>query len=588
MKPDLADGSDSSAMSDRSDMSSGERMAQMKIYGLAMIIAISGALASLFAGTVMAADSARPTVNVIPKPVSVEYAEGFFTITPSTQVVAEANAAAEAAKLIDALAPAMGFRLSLSGGAKRAMGTIVVGAGLSARPGQPHGVAPTDLSKLGDEGYTLRVTPSSILIEAKEPAGLFYGIQTLLQLLPAQIFGKTKAEGVEWKVPSVSITDYPRFRWRGLLVDPARHFIPLPDLMRFIDTMALHKFNSLQIHLTDDQGWRIEIRKYPKLVETGAWMDFSTMRGATADKPGGQRPGGFYTQEDIRRLVRYAAERYVNIVPEIEMPAHTGAAMVSYPEISLYPQKLGILPPQKRWTANERVLAPRPQTVAFMQDVLTEVMELFPSRYIHIGGDEANTKHWKQSEEMQALKRKLDLNDEAELHSWFIKQMDAFLTRHGRRLVGWDEILQGGLAPGATVMSWRGEQGGITAANAGHDVVMAPTSHTYFDYYQGPADKEPRAIGGNLPLEKVFAFEPVPQAVSPEKTEHILGVQGQLWGEYVSTARHREYMAYPRAAALAEVVWTPKALKNYEDFLARLRHHVGRLEAMGVNYRKLD
>jgi len=566
-------------------------MALMRTHASVTIMATASVLLCLLSGTVIATDSARPTINVIPKPISVETGEGFFVITPSTQVVAPApvfrqeDAGAEAAKLIDALAPAMGFKLQIEPASqeKGRMGNSL------AHAASIQLMLDEQLSKLGDEGYTLRVTPSGISIEAKKPAGLFYGTQTLLQLLPAQILGKTKAEDAEWKVPSVSITDYPRFRWRGLLVDPARHFIPLPDLMRFIDIMALHKFNSLQIHLTDDQGWRIEIRKYPKLVETGAWMDFSTVRGmAAGDRAGGQRPGGFYSQEDIRRLVSYGSERYVNIVPEIEMPAHTGAAIVSYPEIGLYPAKLNAAAAEKRWTAHEGVLAPRPETVAFMQDVLAEVMELFPSGYIHIGGDEANMNHWKQSEEMQALERKLELKDEAELHSWFIKQMDAFLTGHGRRLVGWDEILQGGLAPGATVMSWRGEQGGITAANAGHDVVMAPTSHTYFDYYQGPADKEPRAIGGNLPLEKVYSFEPVPQAVSPDKTGHILGVQGQLWGEYIYNSRHLEYMAYPRAAALAEVAWTPKALKNYEDFLARLRCHVSRLEAMGVNYRKLE
>jgi hexosaminidase len=446
-----------------------------------------------------------------------------------------------------------------------------------------------DPSKLGDEGYTLRVTPRRILIRAKEPAGLFYGIQTLRQLLPEQVFSKTKVEGVKWKVPCVRITDYPRFCWRGLLVDPARHFIPKQDMMRFIDIMALHKFNSLQIHLTDDQGWRIEIRKYPKLTETGAWMDFTAMRrGEGADSSGDKRPGGFYSQEDIRQIIRYAAERYIKILPEIEMPAHTGAAIVSYPEIGLYSEKLSALPVEKRWFANERVLAPRPKTIEFMQNVLTEVMELFPSDYIHIGGDEANIEHWKQSEEMQALKRELGLKDEAELHSWFIKQMDSFLTDHQRQLVGWDEILQGGLAPGATVMSWRGQQGGITAANAGHDVVMAPTSHTYFDYYQGPSDKEPLAIGGNLPLEKVYGFEPIPQEIAAGKAGHILGVQGQLWGEFISNTPHLEYMAYPRAAALAEIGWSPKTSRDYKNFLARLGRHLNRFDAAGVNYRKLD
>ena len=523
-----------------------------------------------------AAESPRELVSIIPQPVSIEYDDGYFQIGPETRIVAENEAAAEAAKLIDALAPAMGFKLSLADASQRRRGTIALGLR-------------ENLLKLGDEGYSLRVTPRRISIRAKEPAGLFYGIQTLRQLLAEQIFSKTKVEGVEWKVPCVRITDYPRFRWRGLLVDPARHFIPKQDLMRFIDVMALHKFNSLQIHLTDDQGWRIEIKKYPKLTEIGAWMNFAAMRrGQGAEVSSDKRPGGFYNQDDIREIVKYAAERYVNIVPEIEMPAHTGAAIVSYPEIGLYPEKLNALPIEKRWFVNERVLAPRPKTVAFMQNVLTEVLELFPSEYIHIGGDEANIEHWKKSEEMQTLKKELGLKDEAELHSWFIKQMDSFLTSHGRRLVGWDEILQGGLAPGAVVMSWRGQQGGITAANAGHDVVMAPTSHTYFDYYQGPSEKEPKAIGGNLPLEMVYEFEPIPKDIAPEKAGHVLGVQGQLWGEFISTAEHRYYMAYPRAAALAEVAWSPEASRDYQNFLARLKCHLKRFDIAGINYRKLD
>jgi hexosaminidase len=435
----------------------------------------------------------------------------------------------------------------------------------------------------------LVVRPWGILIRAKEPAGLFYGIQTLLQLLPEQIFSRTRIEGVEWKVPSVRITDYPRFGWRGLLVDPARHFIPVKDLKRYIDIMALHKYNSLQIHFTDDTGWRLEIKQYPELTQTGAWMDFSTIYKIDEVKEeSGKRPSGFYSQDDIRRIVKYAAERYIKILPEIEMPAHTGAAIISYPEIGLYPEKLSALPVLKRWNANERVLAPRPKTVEFMQNVLTEVMELFPNTYIHIGGDEANIEHWKNSEEMQAQIRELGLKDEEELHSWFIRQMDSFLTSHGRRLVGWDEILQGGLAPGATVMSWRGQQGGITAANAGHDVVMAPTSHTYFDYYQGPADKEPKAIGGDLPLAKAYEFEPIPKDIAAEKTKHVLGVQGQLWGEFISNTPHLEYMTYPRAAALAEIGWSPETPRDYEKFLVRLRCHLKRLDAAGINYRKLD
>ena len=521
-----------------------------------------------------AAEQSRETLSIIPQPVSIEYDDGCFQIGPETHVIAENEAATEATKLIDALAPAMGFKLALTNASQRRRGSIA----LELEKGP---------FKLGDEGYMLRITPKRILIRAKKPAGLFYGIQTLLQLLPEQVFSKTKAEDVEWKVPCVRITDYPRFGWRGLLVDPARHFIPKQDLMRYIDIMALHKFNSLQIHLTDDQGWRIEIKRYPELTRTGAWMDFTTIyKIDEAKEESEKRPGGFYSQDDIRQIVKYAAERYIKILPEIEMPAHTGAAIISYPEIGLYPEKLGALPVLKRWNANERVLAPRPKTVEFMQNVLAEVMELFPNKYIHIGGDEANIGHWKKSEQMQAQKRELGLKDEAELHSWFIRQMDSFLSRHGRRLVGWDEILQGGLAPGATVMSWRGQQGGITAANAGHDVVMAPTSHTYFDYYQGPPDREPKAIGGNLPLEKVYGFEPIPKDIAADKRGHVLGVQGQLWGEFISTAEHRYYMTYPRAAALAEIGWSPQASRDYEKFLIRLRCHLRRFDAAGVNYRK--
>ena len=527
-------------------------------------------------GTRFSAASNPQTASVIPRPVSVQYSEGFFTITPATRVIAQDKAETEALKLIDTLAPAMGFRLELVTCSEPQ--DRVIKFELSEK-----------LSQIGGEGHTLDVSANNIVIRAVQPAGLFYGIQTLRQLLPVSVFSKARAKGTTWKVPCVKITDYPRFKWRGLLVDPARHFIPKSALLRFIDTMALHKLNSLQIHLTDDQGWRIEISKYPQLTKIGAFMDFTTMRsGGTREGTSDQHPGGFYTQDDIRQLVRYSAERYITIVPEIEMPAHTGAAIVSYPNVGLYPNKLNNIPPDKRWTANERILAPRPKTVAFMQDVLTEVMGLFPGRYIHIGGDEANKDHWKRSEEMQALILRFGLKDEAELHSWFIKQMDTFLTKHGRRLVGWDDILQGGLAPGAVVMSWRGEAGGIASANAGHDVVMAPTSHTYFDYYQGPTEKEPLAIGGYVPLEKVYQYEPIPKAIDTDKAGHVLGLQAQLWSEYIPNPRHLEYMAYPRAAALAEVGWSPKASKDYDDFLTRLRNHIQRLQAMEIRYRPLD
>ncbi len=528
-------------------------------------------IVGLGAGGSLGARTDRDEIDVIPRPTSVERLDGVFRITPSTRILAGGGAAIEAKKLAEMLAPAMGFTLELT---------------TSVKPGEQAIELRLDerLSTLGTEGYELDVTPERSAIVAPRQAGLFYGIQTLRQLLPETVFSPTKVEGVTWDVPCVKITDSPRFGWRGLLLDPARHFIAKADVLRFIDVMALHKFNRLQVHLTDNEGWRIEISKYPRLAELGSKMDWNLCRRG-GDGP---RCFGFYTQDDIREIVRYADERQITVVPEIEMPFHTGAAIVVYPELGIAPGPLAALPLEQRWKQTRGLIAPRTETVAFFQDVLAEVIELFPSQHIHIGGDEANIEHWTNDPEMQAQMKRLQLKDAHELHSWFIKQMDTFLTQHGRRLVGWDEILQGGLAPGATVMSWRGEQGGIAAANAGHDVVMAPTSHTYLDYYQGPPESEPLAIGGNLPLSKVYSYDPIPEAIAPDKAKHVLGVQGQLWGEYISTPEHLDYMAYPRAAALAEVAWSPEDAKDYDAFIARLRHHLQRLKALGIHFRPLD
>ena len=511
-------------------------------------LALGMMVAAVLGGGVVRA--AGPVPAIIPQPVDMKVNEGVFAITPRTTVSARGQAAAEAQQLIEALAPPMGFRLTLvaSGGPDDAI-ALSLDEALKGR--------------LGDEGYTLKVTAGWIDLRAGGPAGLFYGIQTLRQLLRPDIYRNAPVKGFAWTVPCVQITDYPRFGWRGLLIDPARHFIPVGDVKKYIDAMALHKFNRLQMHLTDDQGWRIEIRKYPKLTEIGSKRDCS----------GG--PGGYYTQEDIRQLVRYAQHRHITIIPEIEMPGHTGAARDSYPEVlALSPQNRG------------HVLMPRPQAVAFMQDVLAEMMELFPSRFIHIGGDEAGTEQWTTSDEMKAQMQSLNLKDVGELHSWFIKQMDAYLTKHGRRLVGWDEILQGGLAQGATVMSWRGVKGGIAAARAGHDVVMAPTSHTYFDYSQARQEK---GFGGSvLPLEEAYTFEPIPAELNAEQAHHILGGQGQLWGELIKDDQYREYMTYPRACALIETLWSPRQPRDFRQFHQRLTHHLRRLDAAGINYRKLD
>ncbi len=516
-------------------------------------------------------------VHVIPAPVSIESGEGAFALTPATRIVAQGPEWVEASKLIDALAPATGF--------------VLHGAVSLPQEGTAIELRLSDsAADLGDEGYTLDVARNRVTMVARKPAGLFYGIQTLLQLMPPAVFSETAMDDVAWQVPCVTITDSPRFPWRGLLLDPARHFIAKSAVLRFIDTMALHKFNSLQLHLTDDQGWRIEIKKYPKLTEVGAWRK-ETVAGHARHRPmrfDGKRHGGFYTQDDIREIVQYAAARHIRVVPEIEMPGHAASAISAYPYLGVFPKKQEDLSPLTYWGVSPHIFSPRPPTVAFLQAVLAEVLELFPNEHIHIGGDEAIKNQWKASEEVQAIIRDKGFKDEEELQSWFIEQMDTFLTEHGRRLVGWDEILQGGLAPGATVMSWRGEQGGIAAANAGHDVVMAPTSHTYLDYYQGSPESEPLGIGGNLPLAKVYSYDPIPAAIAPDKAKHVLGVQGQLWGEYIPTPEHLEYMAYPRAAALAEVAWSAREAKDYEHFLGRLRHHLNRLEAMSVNFRPLD
>jgi len=508
------------------------------------------------------------SLSVIPQPVSIEEAEGAFKIAPTTTVVASHSAKTEAGKLIEQFAPAMGFRLKLVQGG---MDRNVIALSLD----------PALREELGAEGYKLNVTTQRIEIRAAKPAGLFYGIQTLRQLLPVEIYCPVKVDGVEWSAPCVKITDYPRFSWRGLLIDPARHFIPKEDMYRFIDAMVIHKFNRLQVHFTDDQGWRLEIKKYPKLTEIGSKMDRSRRRDDQ-----GKYVGGFYMQDDIRQIVRYAAERHITIVPEIEMPSHTGAAIVAYPELGINTRHLAELPPEKRWGKTKGLIAPRPETIVFLQDVLREVIELFSSKDIHIGGDEANTSHWASDPEMQAQMKQLKQKDPHELHSWFIKQMDTFLTKNGRRLVGWDEILQGGVAPGATIMSWRGTSGGITAAKAGHDVVMAPTSHTYFDYRQGP--KETGFGRTVIYREKVYTFEPIPAELNADEAKHILGGQGQLWGELILDYRRREFMAFPRACALSEVLWSPKDNRTFGQFLSRLLEHRKRLKAAGINYRPLD
>jgi hexosaminidase len=521
----------------------------------------------------LAQPAARP-IAIVPQPVSVKPGAGAFTVTAKTVIWTDRATAELGRRLAGYLEPAVGFTLPVRTGAANTGNRIVL-------------VRDPRLTRLGPEGYTLEVAPGRVVVRAPELAGVFYGIQTIRQLLPPQIFREARVDGASWTMPAVRVEDMPRFQWRGLHLDVGRHFMPKEFVKKYIDLLALHKMNTFHWHLTEDQGWRIEIRKYPKLTEVGAWRK-ETIVGRQANDPAewrfdGTKHGGYYTQDDVREIVAYAKDRFVNVVPEIEMPGHAVAAIAAYPErgIDLAPAEVAT-----HWGVFDNILNPDDSTIRFMQDVLTEVMELFPSRFIHVGGDEADKTRWKASPRVQARIKELGLKNEDELQSWFIHQIDAFLTAKGRRLVGWDEILEGGLAPGATVMSWRGVKGGLAAARDGHDVVMTPTSHTYFDYYQTRDQQgEQLAIGGFLPLETVYAYEPVPAELEPQFVKHILGAQGQLWTEYLKTPKHVEYMAFPRACALAEVVWTPAAARNFADFSVRLTTHLQRLGIVDVNYR---
>ena len=531
------------------------------------------------AASVVVAMHASSAVDIIPKPVSLEMLEGYFVLDEDTQIIFEqgsADAESVAHYLVSALSPATGYALSVD--AIRDVTTVENAIILSALDEE---------GDLGREGYRLRVEQDRIEIAAPHGAGLFYGVQTLRQLLPAEVFSVTRIDDMAWTIPCVAIEDFPRFQWRGMCLDVARHFMPKEFVKKYIDAIALHKMNSLHLHLTDDQGWRIEIKKYPRLTEVGAWRD-ETVSGHSRDVPrtfDGKGHGGFYSQSEVREIVAYAAARHVNVVPEIEMPGHAQAAIAAYPELGNVPEKLDVW---TTWGVNKNIFNAEESTVLFLQDVLEEVVDLFPSTYIHVGGDEAVKDQWEASAAVQERIRALGLQNESEMQSYIIRRMDTFLTGKGRRLVGWDEILEGGLAEGATVMSWRGDEGGIAAAKAGHDVVMTPTSHTYFDYYQDDPENEPLAIGGRLPLENVYAFNPVPEALTPEEARHVLGTQGQLWTEYIESPSHAEYMTFPRACALAEVAWTPQDAREYSDFLARLETHLKRLDKLDINFKRLN
>lgn len=436
------------------------------------------------------------------------------------------------------------------------------------------------------EGYRLRVESERISLSARAPVGLFYGLQTLRQLLPPEVEGGSGDAIRRWAVPNVDIHDEPRFSYRGMQLDVGRHFFPVEYIKRYIDLLALYKMNVFHWHLTEDQGWRIEIEKYPRLTEVGGFREETILEQNFDPYIGDGIPhGGFYTQDEVREVVAYAAERHITVIPEIEMPGHSLAALAAYPRLAC---TQGPFEVATRWGVKDDIYCPKEETFSFLQDVLIEVMELFPSPYIHIGGDEAPKRAWEESPLAQEVIRREGLADENELQSYFIRRIESFLNDHGRRVIGWDEILEGGLAPQATVMSWRGMEGGIEAARQGHDVIMTPTSHAYFDYYQGDPEQEPLAIGGFLPLERVYHFEPVPEELTRAEARYVLGAQGNVWTEYIGTTDYLEYMVFPRMLAMSEVVWSPAEERDWSFFTLRLGDQLRRLGALGVNFRVPD
>lgn len=511
-------------------------------------------------------------ITLFPQPRKLERKTGSFAINRHTRIFAADSAIGE--MLADYLRPATGFGLpahllddELLADAQNA---ILLTPGAADSP----------------EGYRLEVEPGRALLTASQRVGFLHGIQTIRQLLPQQILSGGTMAGVDWTLPGVIISDAPAFGWRGLHLDVGRHVFPLAFIKKFIDMLAFYKFNTFHWHLTEDQGWRIEIKKYPRLTEIGA-QRAETVLPRDPGQYDGLPHGGFYTQDEVREVVAYAAERGITVVPEIELPGHSVAALAAYPELGCVGEGYEV---RRNWGIEDDIYcAGKDEVFTFLQDVLSEALELFPSKYIHIGGDEAPKVRWQACPACQARIKAEGLADEHELQSWFIRQIETWLNDRGRNLVGWDEILEGGLAPNATVMSWRGSEGGIAAANAGHDVVMTPNTYCYLDYYQSEnTDSEPPAISAILPLKQVWQYEVVPKQIAADKRHHILGGQGNIWTEWMPHSDHVEYMMFPRAIAIADVLWHHPDEREYDALVARLRRHLPALDVMGVNYRPLD
>ena len=513
-------------------------------------------------------------LNVIPRPQSLTMGKGSFRFTKETVFVIDPALMRARRSFLEQFEKASGFRFSVQ---KVALLTNYV-------------MIDTDTS-LPKEGYTLTVNPKEIIIKAGGYNGALYALETLRQLLSKE-FESTTPVKTDWAVPAVTITDAPQYAWRGLMLDVSRHFFPKEYILKTLDRMAMLKLNTFHFHLVDNEGWRIEIKKYPKLTEIGAWRvdqedklwNERTPNSANAFANPATAPkkyGGFYTQEDIKEIVAYAADRGITVIPEIEMPAHAMSAIAAYPELSCHKRPIGV-PSGAVWPITDIYCAGQEETFTFLEDVLTEVMELFPSKYIHIGGDEATHTEWEKCPKCQARMKDHHLRDVHQLQSYFIKRINDFLLSKGRTLVGWDEIMDGGLANNAVVMNWRGIEVGKKALEQGNPVVL--TSDCYIDNYQGLPDYEPQANGGYLPLKTLYHYSLEKENLSPALQKNILGTQANLWAEHVGSTEHSEYMLFPRLLALAEISWTTDNLKNWDNFINRTQAFMKRLDVMKVNY----
>ncbi len=504
----------------------------------------------------------QTTLPLIPQPKEIKMGSGNFTINADTFFIVNDTDNNEVALFNAFLSGKYGYSLKAQTKAKKTQNSI------SIQVDNP--------SDTASEKYELDITPKEIHIRAAGNIGVFYAFQTLIQLLPVNKF-------TEAALPCLTLKDEPKFKWRGMHLDVCRHFFPVAFVKKYIDYLALYKLNTFHWHLTDDQGWRIEIMKYPRLTQLGSIRMKSMVGHYSEHRFDDKVHRGFYTQEEIKEVVAYAQQRHITIIPEIEMPGHALAALAAYPQYSCTggPFQVGT-----QWGNYDDVFCPKEETFQFLQEVLDEVMALFPSEYIHIGGDECSKVRWKNCPNCQALKKREGLETEEDIQSYFVHRMEQFLNGNGRKLIGWDEIMEGGLSPNATVMSWRGTEGGVAAAKENHDVVMCPGSHCYFDHYQGDPKYEPLGFGGYTTVEKVYSFNPIPLELTPEEGKHIIGAQGNLWTEYIDTTQQAEYMAMPRMAALSEVVWGTAKPEDYNNFQTRLIKHFELLDRMGVNYSK--